>query len=170
MTSAVLKQLCSNNTLTPSTPVRRLTGDGQASEWVPASSVKGLFPGDPIPPPPLPPPTASHSQPDPIASRTIRREGTRFILSSTTLAQDYDSLGLVIGFASKTEGCRGSIDVEKTYRQALDRLIESARSKSANGVIGVCFQNRVASTAACVGQQQVFEVFAWGTAVTYYDS
>jgi hypothetical protein len=73
--------------------------------------------------------------------------------------------GLVVGFASQSEGCSGSIQIEKTYRAALQRLIDSAAAMHANGLIYVNFQNRVASQAGCNNTKQVFEVFAWGTAV-----
>lgn len=55
--------------------------------------------------------------------------------------------------------------VEDTYKAALQRLIESAKAKRANGLIFVSFQNRVASQAGCGSARQVFEVFAWGTAI-----
>ncbi|WP_390614929.1 GYF domain-containing protein [Botrimarina colliarenosi] len=169
VSSAELKQLCANGVLDLSTPVQRTSDNGEVSEWVAASSVKGLFVGSPL----LPAPSHSHSLPEQtpvIASRIQQDVGERFVVSSTVIDEQYKTLGLVVGFSSRTEGCGGSVDVEKTYRQALDRLIESAKSRSANGLIGVSFQNRVASSTSCIGQQQVFEVFAWGTAVTYFEN
>jgi hypothetical protein len=76
-------------------------------------------------------------------------------------------LDLVIGFASRAEGCGGKIDVEAVYEKALKRLIEGAEELEASGVLFVNFQNRVASAQGCGGVQQVFEVFAWGTAVRW---
>ena len=87
------------------------------------------------------------------------------LVSSGSICESYATIGLVIGFASKTEGCSGKIAVEDTYKQALKRLIESAKAKKANGLINVAFQNRVASSAGCGAPNQVFEVFAWGTAI-----
>jgi uncharacterized protein YbjQ (UPF0145 family) len=87
------------------------------------------------------------------------------IISSGRICEMYQTLGLVVGFASQSEGCNGPVQVEKTYRAALQRLIDSAAAMRANGLIYVNFQNRVASQTGCNGTKQVFEVFAWGTAV-----
>lgn len=87
------------------------------------------------------------------------------LVSSGAICERYQTIGLVVGFASKSEGCGGKVAVEDTYKAALKRLIESAVATKANGLIYVSFQNRVASSAGCGGAQQVFEVFAWGTAV-----
>lgn len=82
------------------------------------------------------------------------------LVSSGSICESYTTIGLVVGFASKTEGCSGKMAVEDTYKQALKRLVESANAKRANGLIHVSFQNRVASTAGCGTPNQVFEVFA----------
>lgn len=87
------------------------------------------------------------------------------IVSSGAVCQQYEVLGLVVGFASASEGCSGGIKVEDTYQMALKRLTESATAKGANGLIFVNFQNRVAINTGCIGPTQAFEVFAWGTAV-----
>lgn len=87
------------------------------------------------------------------------------IISSGAVCEQYQVLGLVVGFASVSEGCSGGIKVEDTYQMALKRLTESATAKGADGVIFVNFQNRVAVNAGCTGTAQAFEVFAWGTAV-----
>jgi hypothetical protein len=86
------------------------------------------------------------------------------IISSGSISEQYQTLGLVVGFASNAEGCTGGVGVEKTYQMALKRLTESAVAKGANGLIFVNFQNRVAVKPGFI-PQQVFEVFAWGTAV-----
>ncbi|MBO9998841.1 MAG: heavy metal-binding domain-containing protein [Cyanobacteria bacterium SID2] len=87
------------------------------------------------------------------------------IVSSGGIDQNYRVLGLVVGFASDTEGCSGGIAVENTYQSALKRLMESASAQGANGLLYVNFQNRFAATGGCSGPKQAFEVFAWGTAV-----
>jgi len=89
------------------------------------------------------------------------------IISSGGVCQQYQVLGLVVGFASVSEGCGGGIKVEDTYQVALKRLTESAVAKGADGLIFVNFQNRVAVKAGCTGTSQAFEVFAWGTAVKF---
>lgn len=89
------------------------------------------------------------------------------IISSGAVCQQYQVLGLVVGFASVSEGCSGGIKVEDTYQMALKRLTESATAKGADGLIFVNFQNRVAVKAGCIGTAQAFEVFAWGTAVKF---
>lgn len=120
----------------------------------------------------------SSSIPPPIVSPSPKKLSPSFsgqerpgefdiIVSSGAICADYTVLGMVIGFASKSEGCGGDIPVESVYTAALQRLTESARARYANGLIYVNFQNRVASTAGCGNAKQVFEVFAWGTAVRF---
>ena len=87
------------------------------------------------------------------------------VMSSGAIGEPYRTLGMVIGFASATEGCGGGINGEQVYQTAMKRLQESATAMSANAVIFVSFQNRAASKQGCGGPSQVFEVFAWGTAV-----
>jgi uncharacterized protein YbjQ (UPF0145 family) len=87
------------------------------------------------------------------------------VISSGAICEKYQTLGLVVGFASTTQGCQGKMNIEGTYKRALQRLVESAKSQGANGVIFVNFQNRVAWAPACMGSNQVFEVFSWGTAI-----
>jgi len=99
----------------------------------------------------------------PAVASTARRGG--ILVSSGGICEPYQTLGLVVGFASKSEGCGGKIAIEDTYRAALQRLTESAKAKGGNALIFVNFQNRVASQAGCGQAQQVFEVFAWGTAI-----
>ena len=89
------------------------------------------------------------------------------IVSSGRICEMYETVGLLVGFASKSEGCGGKIDVEAVYKAALARLMESAKAVKATGLIYVNFQNRVANSASCGGTKQVFEVFAWGTAVRF---
>jgi len=87
------------------------------------------------------------------------------IVSSGAVCQQYEVIGLVVGFASVSEGCDGGIKVEETYRIALKRMTESAAAQGADGLIYVNFQNRVAVKAGCAGTAQAFEDFAWGTAI-----
>jgi hypothetical protein len=90
------------------------------------------------------------------------------IISSGRICETYRTLGLVVGFASTTEGCGGKLPIESTYKAALSRLIESAKAMKATGLIYVNFQNRFAAQqAGCVGAKQAFEVFAWGTAIQF---
>ena len=59
------------------------------------------------------------------------------------------------------------MDIEPTYRAALQRLVESAKAMRATGLIYVNFQNRVAAQAGCGSTKQVFEVLAWGTEIRF---
>lgn len=112
---------------------------------------------------------ATPSPPIPAESAQTQRRPPRgeVVVSSGPICAEYNVLGLVVGFASKTEGCSGTIAVEGVYQTALQRLIEGARGRGANGLIHVNFQNRVASQAGCGSAKQVFEVFAWGTAIQF---
>jgi uncharacterized protein YbjQ (UPF0145 family) len=87
------------------------------------------------------------------------------LTSSGAIDERYRVIGLVIGFASASEGCGGGIDVANAYQMALQRLQESAAAQGANGVIFVNFQNRTGVKAGCSGTSQSLDVFAWGTAV-----
>lgn len=88
------------------------------------------------------------------------------IVSSGGVWTKYQVIGLVVGFASKTEGCSGT-PIEPVYHLALKRLTEAAKQKGAAGLLFVNFQNRRAVSQGCTGPSQVFEVFAWGTAVSW---
>lgn len=87
------------------------------------------------------------------------------LTSSGPISEPHNTIGMVIAFASATEGFSKNISVESTYELALKQLIASAKAKKANGLINVSFQNRISASQGCGGPKQVFEVFAWGTAV-----
>ncbi|MFO8041117.1 MAG: heavy metal-binding domain-containing protein [Sodalinema sp.] len=87
------------------------------------------------------------------------------IVSSGGICQDYEVMGLVVGFHSTAEGCSGKVDVSNAYQMALQRLQESAEAKGANGVIFVNFQNRPGTKAGCSTPTESLDIFAWGTAV-----
>jgi uncharacterized protein YbjQ (UPF0145 family) len=89
------------------------------------------------------------------------------LVSSGGVSHQFEVLGLVVGFASRTEGCGGNLDVERVYHLALKRLIESAKAMGAVGLLFVNFQNHFAVARGCTGPRQAFEVFAWGTAVQW---
>ena len=89
------------------------------------------------------------------------------LVSSGDANRPFSVLDMVFGFASSNGGCQAKSSTEDVYEKALDRLIESAVEMEADGVLFVGFQNRVATAAGCFGPQQVFEVFAWGTAVRW---
>jgi uncharacterized Zn finger protein (UPF0148 family) len=102
-----------------------------------------------------------------FSTKQLRPPPGDVIVSSGPICAEYNVLGLVVGFASKAEGCTGVISVDNVYRTALERLIEGARARDANGLIHVNFQNRVAAQMGCGVTRQVFEVFAWGTAIRF---
>jgi hypothetical protein len=87
------------------------------------------------------------------------------LVSSGGICENYEVVGLVIGFASAGEGCSGGIDVVNAYQMALQRLQDNASTQGANGLIFVNFQNRTGIKPGCTGPSQSLEVFAWGTAV-----
>jgi hypothetical protein len=88
------------------------------------------------------------------------------VVVSSGISVPYGVINMVYGFASKNEGCSGGIDSTAVYASAVKRLEESAVAMGADAVIHVSFQNRMAVGSGCTGRsEQVFEVFAWGTAV-----
>ncbi|AUX28252.1 MULTISPECIES: heavy metal-binding domain-containing protein [Sorangium] len=89
------------------------------------------------------------------------------LMCSGGVTQSYQVLKMVFGFASVVDGCGGTLNTQGAYHAALQRLEESATAIGAHGVLFIGFQNRVASAQGCTGPKQAFEVFAWGTAVTF---
>ena len=87
------------------------------------------------------------------------------ITSTGGISDPFDVIQVVIGFASREEGCGGALKVSDVYGEAYKRLVESAAASRADGVIFISFQNRFAASQACSGSKQVFEVFSWGTAI-----
>ncbi len=103
----------------------------------------------------------------PEQTRKTRSGDQGMVISSGDANRPFKVLGLVTGFASRSEGCGVGVQIEQTYDLAMARLKDSASELGASGLLFVNFQNRVASKQACGGPQQVFEVFAWGTAVRW---
>lgn len=112
-------------------------------------------------------PVPSPAEPSGKRVRMTPPAGGTMLVSSGDANRPFVALGLVVGFASESEGCSGGINVEGVYEAALKRLTESATARGATGLLFVNFQNRMATAAGCTGPKQAFEVFAWGTAVRW---
>ncbi len=83
-------------------------------------------------------------------------------VSTGDLGRPFDSLGIVFGYSS-------SVDSNQVHQSALEDLKSNAAQLSADGLMFVHFQDRTTTKSLLFGliKQQVFEVFAWGTAVKF---
>ena len=85
------------------------------------------------------------------------------ILSTGDIKGNYEIIDLVFAYGDSTaEGCFGSCTPPQAYEKASQLLAQSATGKGANAVINIRFDFRVAQNFR---NKQVFEVFAYGTAV-----
>jgi uncharacterized protein YbjQ (UPF0145 family) len=89
------------------------------------------------------------------------------LLASGPIEEKTKTLGMVWGYGSSTEaGCSSTIDGLEAYKNATEAIKEQARSMGADGIVSVSYEYRNATSKACAGSgKQVFEVYAWGTAV-----
>jgi len=85
------------------------------------------------------------------------------VLSTGDIKRDYEIIDLVFAYGDSTaEGCFGNCTPSQAYEKAAQILGHNAMGKGANAVINVRFDFRVAQDYR---NKQVFEVFAYGTAV-----
>lgn len=93
------------------------------------------------------------------AELSRKRRIGQMIVSSGAICEPYETIGLVVGFAS-------SASSETAFKRARERLLESAAAKQADALIHVHFQTNPSRGKGCaLKNRQVLEVFAWGTAV-----
>lgn len=51
------------------------------------------------------------------------------ITSSGGTCDKFDVIGMVVGYASRSEGCVGGISITEVYKDALKALTESAKGR-----------------------------------------
>ncbi len=87
------------------------------------------------------------------------------LVSSGDIRQSYEVLGLVTAYASNEQSFAGSISGEEAYKRAIERLRDAAAREGADALIYVNLHGNMGIKRALVGEVQMYEVFAWGTAV-----
>lgn len=89
------------------------------------------------------------------------------IICTTTLSKEYEVIDTIFVVHGETAGGfmgTGGIDAAKGFQGVKALLAEEARKIGADAVIGVDFEQRIAS-GGMVNEKQVLEFFAYGTAV-----
>jgi hypothetical protein len=92
------------------------------------------------------------------------------IICTTTLSKDYEVIDTLFVTYGETAGGfmgTGGIDTQKGFQGVKAALAEEARKIGADAVIGVDFEQRVASDGGMINEKQVLEFFAYGTAVKF---
>ena len=90
------------------------------------------------------------------------------IICTPTISQKYEIIDTVFALHGEEAGGflgTGSVDVEKGLQYIKSALAEKARAVGADAVIGVDFEHRAAA-GGVMGDKQVLEFFAYGTAVS----
>jgi Putative heavy-metal-binding len=86
-------------------------------------------------------------------------------VSTGDFKEPYDIIDLVFAYGSSGEGFLKTANPLEAYGKVADQLRERAAKIGANGVVHAAFDYRTAVGAGCGSGKQVFEVFAYGTAV-----
>ena len=90
------------------------------------------------------------------------------IICTTTLSREYEVIDTIFVTHGETASGfmgTGGIDTNKGFQGVKALLAEEARKIGADAVIGVDFEQRIASDGGMVNAKQVLEFFAYGTAV-----
>lgn len=91
------------------------------------------------------------------------------LLTSGPIDEKTETLGLVFAMgASVAEGCSDQINAIAAYQNANNELKKLAKEMNADAIVCINYQNRNAVSNSCGSRgKQVFEVYAWGTAVRF---
>jgi len=86
-------------------------------------------------------------------------------LSTGDLKEPYDIIDVVFAYGSSGEGFLKTANPIEAYGKVADQLRERAAKVGANGIVNASFDYRMAVGSGCSSGKQVFEVFAYVTAV-----
>lgn len=89
------------------------------------------------------------------------------LISTGDLHQNYEILDAIFAIDSHTGGLFSSSDPGKAFAGVKDQLAKACKKLGGNAVINCQFEYRNASEKGLVGNKQVIEIFAYGTAVRY---
>jgi hypothetical protein len=93
------------------------------------------------------------------------------LAATGNINQPYQVIGLVHATASRTAkaaGCSGAggFPIKEAYQAVSTALEEAAAASGADGVIHIGYDYRMSTaTMGCGGNEPVFEVYGWGTAI-----
>lgn len=88
------------------------------------------------------------------------------LISTTNISEKYDIIDVIFNLHTvQPKGFLGTggMDMEEGFNGAKAALIEKARARGGDAIIGCEFDVRVA--VAGIGNKQVLEIFCWGTVV-----
>lgn len=89
------------------------------------------------------------------------------IVSTTDIKKDYEILDVVFAYGSSGTGWLKTANPMEAYPKVLEELKSNAVKIGAEAIVGATFDYRVAVGTGCSNGKQVFEVFAYGTAVKF---
>jgi uncharacterized protein YbjQ (UPF0145 family) len=89
------------------------------------------------------------------------------IVTTTNLSEKYEIMDVVFAYGSSGEGFLKTANPMEAYPKVLEELKKNAKNKGADAIVGAKFDYRVAAGTGCSNGKQVFEVFAYGTAVKF---
>ena len=87
------------------------------------------------------------------------------LISTTNINEKYDVIDVIFNLHTvQPKGFLGTggMDMEEGFKGAKAALVEKARARGGDAIIGCEFDVRVAATAM---NKQVLEIFSWGTVV-----
>jgi uncharacterized protein YbjQ (UPF0145 family) len=87
------------------------------------------------------------------------------MLSTGDLKDPYDIVDVVFAYGSSGEGFLKTANPLEAYAKVAEQLRNRAAKAGANGIVHAAFDYRTAAGTGCSSGKQVFEVFAYGTAV-----
>lgn len=89
------------------------------------------------------------------------------LVSTTNIDKKYEVIDIVFAYGNSTQGFLKTANPMEAYPKVKEALISEAEKLSAEGIIGITFDYRVAVKSGCGSSSQVFEVFAYGTAIKF---
>lgn len=95
------------------------------------------------------------------------RAPQQILVSTGQIPYAHDVIGPVFAYGSSKEGFLRTANPIEAYHKVTTVLQQEAAKFGADAVIFASFDYRVAVSFGCWGNRQVFEVFAYGTAVRF---
>ena len=89
----------------------------------------------------------------------------KVIITTGDLKQEYQIIDAIFAIDSHKEGMFKGADPGKAFDGVKDELRKACAKAGGNAVINCQFEYRAAVDKHMIGSSQVFEIFAYGTAV-----
>lgn len=87
------------------------------------------------------------------------------IISTGDLKQDYTIIDTLFAMDSSKGGVLFSANPGEAFKGVKAQLVKACKAAGGNAIINCQFEYRVAVSQGLMGSKQVFEIFAYGTAV-----